>query len=202
MTKAPGLNAFNPHQAVTSPSPWVVRFAPWIKAGGSTLDVAAGSGRHSLFLALQGFSVLAIDRDAEALGLLQELSTHLPIVTQQHDLEGLNWPLVPAQIGLFDAIIVTNYLYRPYLDRLPELLAESGILLYETFAHGNAEYGKPSNPDFLLQKGELLDFALRHGLSVLAYEDLYQPKPKPAMIQRICAVKGEPKERHPLQFAG
>ncbi|MDP3622220.1 MAG: methyltransferase domain-containing protein [Polynucleobacter sp.] len=199
MTEAAGLNA---HQAIANPSPWVVRFAPWIKTGGAVLDIAAGSGRHSLFLAQQGFTVLAIDRDAEALGLLKGAAGNLPITTHEQDLEGVNWPLLPDRLGLVDAIVVTNYLYRPYLDALPALLAEGGILLYETFAHGNAEIGKPSNPDFLLQKGELLNFALRHDLTVLAYEDLYQPQPKPAMIQRLCAVKGEPKERHPLQFKG
>lgn len=199
MTEAAGLNA---HQAIANPSPWVVRFAPWIKAGGAVLDVAAGSGRHSLFLAQHGFTVLAIDRDAEALGLLKSAAGNLPIATHEQDLEGATGPLLPGQLGLVDAIVVTNYLYRPHLDALPALLAEGGILLYETFAQGNAEFGKPSNPDFLLQKGELLNFALRHDLTVLAYEDLYQPQPKPAMIQRLCAVKGEPKERHPLQFKG
>jgi hypothetical protein len=117
------------------------------------------------------------------------------------DLEGSTWPL-GDQSRLFDAVVVTNYLYRPYLDRLPDLLAQGGVLIYETFAHGNAAFGKPSNPDFLLQTGELLDFAARHGLHVLAYSDLYQTQPKPAMVQSLCAVKGALKERHPLQFQG
>jgi diketogulonate reductase-like aldo/keto reductase len=76
------------------------------------------------------------------------------------------------------------------------------VLIYEPFAHGNAAFGKPSNPDFLLQTGELLDFAARHSLHVLAYSDLYQTQPKPAMVQNLCAVKGVLKERHPLQFQG
>jgi SAM-dependent methyltransferase len=178
-----------------------MRYCPLIAAGGRVLDLAAGSGRHSLYLAKLGFSVLAVDRDAGALELLEQSKGGLVIKTEQHDLEGSSWPLADRS-GLFDAVVVTNYLYRPHLDLLPDLLAEGGILIYETFAHGNAAFGKPSNPDFLLETGELLDFAARHGLHVLAYSDLYQAQPKPAMVQSLCAVKGVLKERHPLQFQG
>ena len=178
-----------------------MRFCPLIAEGGRVLDLAAGSGRHSVYLAKLGFSVLAVDRDAVALEALALSNRDLAIEIEHLDLEGPAWPLAD-QSGLFDAVVVTNYLYRPYLPLLPDLLAEGGILIYETFAHGNAAFGKPSNPDFLLQAGELLDFAARHGLHVLAYSDLYQAEPKPAMVQSVCAVKGALKGRHPLQFQG
>jgi SAM-dependent methyltransferase len=178
-----------------------MRFCPLIAEGGRVLDLAAGSGRHSVYLAKLGFSVLAVDRDAAALEALALSNRGLAIETAQLDLEGSAWPLAD-QSGLFDAVVVTNYLYRPYLPLLPDLLAEGGVLIYETFAHGNGAFGKPSNPDFLLQTGELLDFAARHGLHVLAYSDLYQAEPKPAMVQSVCAVKGALKGRHPLQFQG
>jgi SAM-dependent methyltransferase len=189
------------HASIANPSAWVARFSHLITPGGRVLDLAAGSGRHSLYLAKQGFSVLAVDRDAVALEALAQLNPSLAIDIEQLDLEGPTWPLADRS-GLFDAVVVTNYLYRPYLELLPDLLAEGGVLIYETFAHGNAAFGKPSNPDFLLQTGELLDFAARHGLHVLAYSDLYQAQPKPAMVQSVCAVKGALKERHPLQFQG
>ena len=189
------------HPGIVNPSAWVVRFCPLIAEGGKVLDLAAGSGRHSVYLAKLGFSVLAVDRDAGALEALARSNQGLAIETAQFDLEGPQWPLTDWS-GLFDAVVVTNYLYRPYLPLLPDLLAEGGVLIYETFAHGNAAFGKPSNPDFLLQTGELLDFAARHGLHVLAYSDLYQAEPKPAMVQGLCAVKGALKRRHPLQFQG
>jgi SAM-dependent methyltransferase len=189
------------HASIANPSAWVARFSPLITPRGRVLDLAAGSGRHSLHLANLGFSVLAVDRDAVALDALAQLNPSLAIDIEQLDLEGPTWPLADRS-GLFDAVVVTNYLYRPYLELLPDLLAEGGVLIYETFAHGNAAFGKPSNPDFLLQTGELLDFAARHGLHVLAYSDLYQAQPKPAMVQSVCAVKGALKERHPLQFQG
>ncbi len=189
------------HASIANPSEWVTRFCPLITPGGRVLDLAAGSGRHSVYLAKLGFSVLAVDRDAAALDVIAQSQPGLAIEIAQLDLEGSSWPLADRS-GLFDAVVVTNYLYRPYLDLLTDLLAEGGVLIYETFAHGNGAFGKPSNPDFLLQTGELLDFAARHGLHVLAYSDLYQTQPKPAMVQSLCAVKGALKERHPLQFQG
>jgi SAM-dependent methyltransferase len=189
------------HAGIAKPSEWVMRFCPLIAEGGRVLDLAAGSGRHSIYLAKMGFSVLAVDRDAVALEVIAQSQPGLAIEIAQLDLEGPAWPLADRS-GLFDAVVVTNYLYRPYLELLPDLLAEGGVLIYETFAQGNAAFGKPSNPDFLLQTGELLDFAARYGLHVLAYSDLYQAQPKPAMVQSLCAVKGVLKGRHPLQFQG
>jgi hypothetical protein len=64
-------------------------------------------------------------------------------------------------------------------------LQPGGVLIYETFALGNESVGKPSNPDFLLRHGELLD--LCHGLGVLAYEDGFCLQPE-RFVQRIAAV--------------
>lgn len=166
-----------------------------ISKQGLVLDLACGAGRHAALLAALGHAVLAVDQDTSAIELLKSDSIQI----QKLDLEGLEWPLVNQQ---FSAIVVTNYLYRPFLDELPKMLAEGGVLIYETFADGNAEFGKPSNPDFLLKPGELLALAGRASLRVIAYEDIYLDQPKPAMVQRICAVKGHLKGCIPLQFGG
>ena len=159
------------------------------------LDLACGSGRHAALLASLGHAVLAVDQDISAIeGLLNPR-----IQTQQEDLEGVIWPLADQQ---FSGIVVTNYLYRPFLDHLPQMLSEGGVLIYETFADGNTQFGKPSNPNFLLKPGELLALAAHSDLKVIAYEDIYLDQPKPAMVQRICAVKGHLKGCIPLQFGG
>jgi len=176
-------------------SPWLRRFAPFIAKEGLVLDLACGAGRHSQYLAQLGYSVLAVDQDTVA---AKTLGSPL-IECEQMDLEGDVWPLEGRQ---FNVIVVSNYLYRPYLDHLPNMLAQGGILIYETFAQGNAEFGKPSNPNFLLKAGELLALAARHDLKVIAYEDIYVDQPKPAMIQHLCAVKGHFQGRIPLQFHG
>ena len=71
-------------------------------------------------------------------------------------------------------------------------LAPDGILIYETFARGNEEFGKPSNPDFLLREDELLDAC--RDLQVLAFEQVLCADPRPSVKQRICAARRlEPK---------
>ena len=183
------------HDDILNASPWVRRFAPLISKNGVVLDLACGSGRHSEFLAGLGYSILAVDQDA---GVVQGLNN--PLITPKClDLEQEEWLLRGKE---FSAIVVTNYLYRPHLDELPRMLQKEGVLIYETFSQGNGDFGKPSNPNFLLNQGELLAFAARHGLLVVAYEDIFVDQPKPAMVQRLCAVKGALKQRLPLQFQG
>ena len=94
------------------------------------------------------------------------------------------WPYAGKR---FSGIVVVNYLHRPLFPLLLAALAEGGVLIYETFAVGNERYGRPSNPAFLLRPGELLE-AVRDQLEVIAYEALDVPDPKPAVLQRICAV--------------
>lgn len=162
-------------------SAWIARFAAIIPPG-EVLDLACGSGRHARHLAALGHPVTALDRDAAALALAAVPG----ITTMQCDLEepGATWPLGP---GRFAGIIVTNYLHRPLLAQLAASLRPDGVLLYETFAIGNEAFGKPSNPAFLLARGELLRFAGECGLQVLAFEDGYCASPKPSMLQRLCA---------------
>ena len=183
------------HDLIQNASPWVRRFASLVPKNSLVLDLACGGGRHSRLFSGLGYSVLAVDQDINQISQYKESA----ITAQAVDLETDEWPL---QGKLFGGIVVTNYLFRPHLDRLPEMLEEGGALIYETFAQGNAQFGKPSNPNFLLKPGELLSLAAHHSLKVLAYEDLYVDDPKPAMVQRLCAVKGALKERIPLQFQG
>lgn len=166
-------------------SEWVRRFAPQVPREGRVLDLACGAGRHSrLFLAL-GNPVLAVDKDLSRLKDLQDNAGARPCFeARMHDLEdGSPFPFAPAS---FSAVVVTNYLYRPILPQIVASVAAGGLLIYETFARGNERFGRPSNPDFLLAPGELLD-AVAGQMRVLAYEDLVVERPKAAAIQRICA---------------
>ena len=169
-------------------SPWISRWARFAPAG-KVLDLACGMGRHAHYFAGLGHPVLAVDRDASA--LVHAAGEN--IVTLQLDLEGDEDVLAAqrAQLlrpGGFAVIVVANYLHRPLMADLLASLAPDGMLIYETFAAGNEAYGKPSSPAFLLQPGELLEHARQAGLRVLAFEDGFVNTPKPAMLQRLCAV--------------
>ncbi len=165
-----------------APSAWVRRFAPLIAAGGAVLDLACGQGRHARYLAGLGYRVEAVDRDAAALAALAGVTG---VATRCADVEGAPWPYAA---GRFDGIVVANYLYRPLLPDLLAALRPGGVLIYETFALGNEKLGRPSNPEFLLRPGELLQW-VQGSLEVLAFEQGRVASPKPAVMQRICALR-------------
>ena len=170
------------HASLEAPSGWVLRWVHLIAAQGAVLDVACGSGRHAGVLAARGHEVHAVDRDAAGLARLAGVPRITPLCA---DIEIGPWPYS----GLtFAGIIVTNYLHRPLLPVLVQSLAAGGVLIYETFAVGNERYGRPSNPDFLLRRGELLDTVRGH-LAVVDYDDLVVSAPRPAVVQRLCATR-------------
>ena len=161
-----------------TPLPWIVQWAGVVPPDAAVLDLAAGRGRHALFFAERGHKVVAVDRD------IGRLPAHLRIEALAADLEdGSPWPLRDRRFG---AVVVTNYLHRPLFPALLDALAPGGVLLYETFMEGNERFGRPSQPEFLLKDGELLELALGR-LSVTAYEARMISEPKMAMVQRIAA---------------
>lgn len=169
------------HAEAGTPSAWVQRWAHLVPAAGRVLDVACGAGRHARYFAERGHAVTAVDRDAGALASLP------PTVTAcVADLEGAPWPL-PGQT--FGGVVVTNYLWRPLWPALLRSLEPGGVLICETFAIGQALFGRPTNPDFLLHPGELLDVC--RGLQVVAYEDGVLDAPL-RRVQRIAAVRAPP----------
>jgi SAM-dependent methyltransferase len=171
-------------------SPWIQRWSHLVRPGGSVLDVACGLGRHLRWFAGRGHPVTGVDRSPEAVAQAGALGEAL-----QADIENGPWPLADRR---FDAVVVTNYLWRPLLPTLLGSLAPGGVLLYETFAAGNETVGKPSRPDFLLRPGELLDVCA--GLRVIGYEDGFLARPE-RFVQRIAALRsdeGPSPARHPL----
>ena len=178
------------HQAIDVASRWVRRFAGLIPPNSKVLDLACGGGRHARYAASLGHSVLAVDKDVSALSTnptqnIRCLSFDLELSDSPSHAD---WPLAPDQFG---GIIVTNYLHRPLMPDLFGSMRAGGVLIYETFAQDNGLFGKPSSPDFLLLPGELLRLvSSKPEFQVLAFEDGYVSDPKPAMVQRICLIRG------------
>lgn len=183
-----------PPHAGLAPSPWVQRWAALLPPQASVLDVACGTGRHLRWFASLGHRVTGIDRDAAALEPLRALGE-----TIVADIETGAWPLDDRQ---FEAVVVTNYLWRPRLPDIMASVAPGGLLIYETFALGNESVGKPSNPDFLLRPGELLravQGSAADDWRVLGFEDGFLDAP-PRFVQRIAAVREPPSRTTPPRY--
>jgi SAM-dependent methyltransferase len=164
------------HDTPTEPSPWLVAHLPLVPPG-RALDLAAGGGRHALALRAAGHQVTAVDRDVAALDAIRPPLDEVV----RADLESAPWPLADRQ---FDLVLVANYLHRPLMPAIAAAVAPDGWLIYETFAVGNARFGRPSNPAFLLEENELLTW-FAADLTVLAFAHGEVAIPRPAMVQRI-----------------
>jgi SAM-dependent methyltransferase len=171
---------------MSEPSPWITRFIGGCGAPGAlVLDVACGSGRHIALARRYDYHVTGLDRRID--GATETFANDPGVTLIESDLEdGAPFPVPPAS---FDGVIVTNYLWRPLLPAIVAAVKPSGVLIYETFRLGNERFGKPSNPEFLLQPGELLD-SVGSRLQVIAFEEATLAAP-PRVIQHICAVGPE-----------
>ena len=168
------------------PSPWVRRWSHLVKPLGTVLDVACGNGRHAHWFHERNHALTLVDRSQAAIDSIAISTQRCEKVVA--DIEAESWPFAGRQ---FDAIVVTNYLWRPLIPALLASLAPGGVLIYETFTDGNASVGKPSRPEFLLRTGELL--TLCSDLRVVAFEDGFLDATtdgthSPRFIQRIAAV--------------
>jgi SAM-dependent methyltransferase len=162
-----------------APSEWIQQMLDMhVGEASDAIDLACGSGRHARLLARKGLSVIAIDTNPTLADALESAN----IKFQQVDLELELWPLEGVEA---DVVVVSNYLYRPHLARVGDLVRVGGILIYETFGVGNEAFGKPSNPDFLLQDGELeVCFESRFDTLDLFFGSVSEPKP--AVRGRYC----------------
>jgi SAM-dependent methyltransferase len=159
-------------------SPWIERWSYLVDTGATVLDVACGSGRHVRWFVSRLAKVTGVDRDEQAVAPLRSVAR---IVVA--DIENGPWPF---EGETFDAVIVTNYLWRPLLPNIVAGVAPGGVLLYETFGQRQPEFGKPTRPDFLLRPRELLQ--VTEDMHVLAYEDVVLEHPM-RHVQRIAAVR-------------
>ena len=162
------------------PSLWIVKNLKNISKNCNILDLACGYGRHSIYAKKIGLNVTAADIDYEKLFYLKNVHN---ITVLRLDLEKkFNWPF---KKNIFDAVIVTNYLYRPLFKNIFYSIKPKGFLLYETFTLENKQFGRPYNLNYLLKPRELLDLALDYEISVIEYEEIITHYIKPKAIQRI-----------------
>ena len=173
-----------------APAPWLVRHEALVREAarrGPVLDVACGRGRHARLVADWGLTVVALDRNPEALA---ELAQAAPgrVHALRADLESAPGP--PLRPGVFGAVLVFRYLHRPLARTLADWLAPGGLLVYETFTTHQRELGYgPGNAAFLLEPGELP--RLFPGLDTLAFHEGLSDGERPLHLASLVARRPE-----------
>ncbi|MEO8201852.1 MAG: class I SAM-dependent methyltransferase [Gemmatimonadota bacterium] len=143
----------SPISRLPLPSTWFTWHDFLITEGARVLDLACGEGRHSIRAALRGAHVVAVDKDETKLDAGRDFARTegVEIDWRAVDLESA-WP----ELGVFDAVLVFNYLDRVRMSRILESVAPGGVLIMETFLTVQRTFGwGPTSDDHLLKPGEL-----------------------------------------------
>lgn len=145
-------------EADREPSKLVVDYYRYANVG-RALDIAAGVGRNSLFLATNGFMVDSVDISDVAVEKLKSL--HPNITPIQADLKEYR-----PKAEYYDLVLNINFLERSLFPYIIECLRKDGVLIFETFLEGSPS---KTTRDFLLRENELIHSFLK--LSVIYYEE-------------------------------
>jgi rhodanese-related sulfurtransferase len=148
------------------------------------VDVACGSGRDAVFLALAGCEVEALDVLPDALARAARLAARcgVAVETRAHDLE--RDPTLPG--ARYDLVHVARFLWRPLFPALAAALRPGGFVVYETFHERTRETGRPPRSEaHLLATGELSRaFA---GFEVRTSEEAVPLEGDGRYVSRLCA---------------
>jgi len=168
-----------------APDPWIEQHLDRLPPAGTMLDLACGTGRHTLALLERGCRVVAVDADLSGMQALRDSGK---LELRRYDLEAGRWPFAAEA---FAGIVVCNYLHRPLLPSLADSLAPGGVLVYSTFMDGHERLGRPRNPEYLLRPGELRA-AFSPLLRLLEYSQGYRESPRPMLRQSAVLQKLDP----------
>jgi len=141
-------------------------FSHLLPSHGSALDLACGMGGNAILLAKHGLVTSAWDLSPVGIKKLTRFAAQQSLMVDGQVRDSINNPPVESS---FDVIVVSYFLDRQLFPSLLEALKPSGLLFYETFVKDKPQGVGPSNPDYLLEKNELI--ALCEGLVIRAYRE-------------------------------
>jgi len=168
--------------AIRPPSGFLVEHLDQLPRG-RALDVACGDGRHAIHLARHGYAVDAIDIALSGLRRAREVlrRERLSVNLIQADLEDC-----PLPRDRYSVVINIRYLQRNLLPALKHALRDGGVIVFETFLADQASISRPSNPAFLLDRGELR--RAFQDFDILFYEEgLFDSEGGQAFLARLLA---------------
>lgn len=149
-----------------SPSRVLLDYAYLLPKTGRALDLACGTGMNAVFLAQHGLETYAWDISKQAIEKLNRtaIKLNINIMAEVRDVVSF-----PPDKNSFDVIVVTHFLDRQLIPKIIKAICENGLLFYQTFTRDRIDDTGPGNPDYRLQKNELLK--LCNSLNILLYQE-------------------------------
>ena len=120
-----------PERPTVWPSPWLAEVADLLPRSGRALDLAAGTGRNAVWLALRGFQVTAVDRLPDALERAERLARRVGVVLTARAAD-LRRP-GDRPDGARDLVCVFRYLNRDLFPWIRAAVHPGGLVVFETF---------------------------------------------------------------------
>ncbi|NPA52559.1 MAG: methyltransferase domain-containing protein [Aquificae bacterium] len=148
---------------------------------GRALDIAAGNGRNSLFLAQKGFYVDAVDISDVAIDKIKKLNNKNinPILADLDSYE--------IEENKYDLVININFLNRNLFPSIKESLKPNGVLIFETFLLDKYSHIKTKN--YLLRKNELLQYFIDFRIIFYQEKNVQKLNRENATIASLVAIK-------------
>lgn len=120
---------------------------------GLALDAACGTTPTGLYLARQGWQVIALDVSSAALRLTQSQAQKEALTVSCAKMDLTN-PWLPT--NRFDVILNFYYLSRPLLSMYRQSMKHGGLLFFETFVRDEfIQSATGGNPEHYLELHEL-----------------------------------------------
>lgn len=153
----------------TAPNDFLVAAEPGIRRGGRVLCLGEGEGRNAVWLATQGFDVVALDQSRVGLAKAERLAAlrGVSIMTLPFDLADYPWTGAPCgawEAGPWDAIVsIWCHLPAQLRARTHRLAAETlqpgGVFILEayTLAQIGHATGGPRDPALCMTLAALRD---------------------------------------------
>lgn len=143
--------AGNPHAAFT-PDPLLTQQRHLLSGRGWALDLACGVGQNAIYLAEQGYDVLAVDTSLTALRYCRAATAgkRLPLHLVAADLDQFQPPA-----DFFALVIVFRFFDPRLIPAIRQAVEPGGLVIYQTFNLNRLRSTPHMNPHYLLEPGEL-----------------------------------------------
>lgn len=160
----------SPEYTAGVPEPFVCEVVGQQLTAGRALDVAAGGGRHTLWLAARGWNLRSVDVAEAGLARCLEQAQKRGLAGRvRAEVRDLERELLPT--GSWDLIVSSHYLQRSLMGPMAGALVAGGSLVMIQPSETNLQrHAKPSRR-FLVAQGELVQMARSAGLEIVQYRE-------------------------------